>query len=145
MHKPFYASGFIYHQPTQQILLQQFKNGDETKLILFREVSNNGHDPKTVFQKCLEKTLGVSVPSKSIKPVYDYMHDQLGAHFIFFAEVSGKTPKNYTTKNKTEWCPLSKLSKLSMSEQTRHDIVVAERVIRSLFELANPAPQVKRH
>lgn len=145
MHKPFYASGFIYHAPTQQILLQQFTSGDEIKLVLFRGQSRNGHDPKTVFRQCIEKTLGVTVPSSSIKPVYDYVHDQLGEHFIFFVEAKDKTPKKYSSKNKTDWFPLAKLSKLTMSEQTRHDIVVAERVIRSIFELANPTPQPKRH
>lgn len=145
MHKPFYASGFIYHQPTQQILLQQFTSGDDVKLVLFRGKSRNGHDPQTVFQKCIEKTLGITIKPSSVHPVYDYIHDQLGEHFIFYVEVRGATPKTYTSKNKTDWFPLSKLSKLAMSEQTRHDIVVSERVIRSLMELANPTPQVRHH
>lgn len=145
MHKPFYASGFLYHSPSQQILLQQFTSDGDVKLVLFRGKSRNGSDPQSVFRQCIEKTLGVSVSVSSIHPVYDYIHDQLGEHYIFYVEVTGATPKVYSSKNKTEWFSLSKLSKLTMSEQTRHDIVVGERVIRSIFEIANPTPPVRHH
>ena len=141
MHKPFYASGFLYHSPSQQILLQQFKNGNDVKLVLFRGSSSNGETPQAVFQKCVEKALGTSIPASSIHPVYDYVHDKLGEHFIFYVEIANVSPKAYAAKNTSEWCPLAKLSKYPMSEQTRHDIIVGERVIRSLFETANPTPQ----
>jgi len=145
VHKPFYASGFLYHSPSQQILLQQLTNGEETKLSLFRTKSHRGNDPKAVFQQCIEQALGVAIPASSIRPVYDYIHDKLGEQFIFYVEVSGATPKTYASKNKAEWFSLSKLSKQAMSEQTRHDIIIGERVIRSIFETANPQPKPKRH
>ncbi len=145
MHKPFYASGFLYHSPSQQILLQQLTNGDDMKLALFRGKSRNGKDPQMVFQQCVEEALGVRVPASSIHPVYDYIHDKLGEHFIFYVEVADVTPKTYISKNKAEWFSLSKLSKHAMSEQTRHDIIIGERVIRSLFESAHPTPKSKRH
>lgn len=144
VHKSFYASGFLYHSPSQQILLQQFKDGNSVKLVLFRGKSKNGENPQTVFQRCIEKALGAKIPTSSIRPVYDYVHDQLGEHFIFFVEVPGSTPKSYSAKNKSEWFLLSKLSKYSMSEQTRHDIIVGERVIRSLVETAHPTA-LRRH
>lgn len=143
MHKPFYASGFLYHSPSQQILLQQFNSGDAVKLVLFRGKSQNGEDPKKVFQKSVEEALGAKINASQIRPVYDYVHDQLGEHYIFFVEVKDSKPKTYQSKNNAEWFSLSKLSKLTMSEQTRHDIIVGERVIRSLFEAANPTPQVR--
>jgi hypothetical protein len=145
VHKPFYASGFLYHSPTQQILLQQFKDGNSINLVLFRGSSSNGENPQEVFQKCVEKALGTAIKTSSIHPIYDYVHEQLGEHFIFYAEVSDATPKTYASKNKTEWLPLTKVPKRSMSEQTHHDIVVGERVIRSLYEEAHPQDNPKHH
>ncbi|MBI5619609.1 NUDIX hydrolase, partial [Candidatus Gottesmanbacteria bacterium] len=132
MHKLFYASGFLYHSPSQQILLQQLTSDTDAKLVMFGGRSHNGNDPQAVFQHCVEKALGVTVPASSIHPVYDYIHDRRGEHFIFYVEVAGATPKTYASKNKAEWFLLSKLSKQAMSEQTRHDIIIGERVIRSL-------------
>jgi hypothetical protein len=138
VHKPFYASGFLYHSTSHQILLQHLGNNNEdTKLVFFRGKSQNGNNPQTVFRQCVEDALGIPIPESSIHPVYDYVHDKLGEHFIFYVEVTDDKPVSYSSKNKTEWFSLSKLSKFNMSEQTRHDIVVGERVIRSLWEAAN--------
>lgn len=144
MQNSFHASGFVYHSPTQQILLQQFENGDSVKLTLFGNKSQKGTDPKIVFQRMMEDTLGIPIPLEAIYPIYDYTNDNLGEHFIFFVEVTDITPKAYPSKNKTDWYSLSKLSKYAMSEQTRHDIIVGERVIRSLLEATQPT-QVRRH
>ena len=143
MHKPFFASGFLYHSPSHQILLQELKSVDNVKLVLFRVSSHNGDDPQVVFQHCVEEALGVEIAASSIHPVYDYIHDRLGEHFIFYVEVADITPGAYASKNKAEWFLLSKLSKYPMSEQTRHDIIVGERVIRSLLEPPRP-PQGPR-
>jgi len=121
VHKSFYASGFLYHSPSQQILLH--KPTTDVAPILFRGSSRKGTNPQEIFQRCVEHALEVSIPAKSIHPVYDYVHDRLG-----------KTPKTYSQKNKAEWFALSKLSKQTMSEQTRHDIIVGERVIRFVHE-----------
>lgn len=145
MHKSFYASGFLYHSPSQQILLQQLTGDTEAKLVMFRGKSYKGNDPQAVFQHCVEEALGVTVPASSIHPVYDYIHNKLGEQFIFYVEVAGATPKTYASKNKAEWFLLSKLSKRAMSEQTRHDIIIGERVIRSLMESARPPQHPKRH
>jgi len=134
VHKSFYASGFLYHSPSQQILLQQ-QNHDDAHLVLFCEKSQNGNDPQTVFQHCIEKALGITLKASSLHPVYDYVHTRLGEHFIFYVEIAGITPTDYPSGNSTEWLPLSKLSKYSMTEQTRHDIIIGERVIRSLRSL----------
>lgn len=131
--KPFYSSGFVYHSPSGQILLQQ-NTASDTNLFLFRGKSHNDCDPQTVFQKCLENTLNIKIAPRSIHPIYDYIHTNLGEQFIFFAEVSDMIPKKYLSAHKTQWLRLSKISKYSMSEQTRHDIIIGGRVIRSLAE-----------
>ncbi len=144
MHKPFYASGFLFHLATEQILLQQLNSEDKITLSLFSGKSPKGTDPKVVFQQCVEEALGVAIPPSSIHPVYDYVHDKLGEHFIFYVEVKDITPEAYTAKNKAAWFSLAKLSKQAINEQTRHDIIVGERVIRSLIEAANPTYDPKR-
>jgi hypothetical protein len=145
VHKHFYASGFLYHSPTQQILLQQFDNGENVKLTLFRGKSLHGDDPLAVFQHTVEETLGIPVDRSKIHPVYDYIHDKLGEHFIFYIEVTEISPAKFAANSKAEWIPLSKLSKQMISEQTRHDIIVGERVIRSLFEAAHPREDPRTH
>ena len=114
-------------------------------LSLFGSSSNSNTDPQAVFQQCVEKTLGIKVSPSSVHPVYDYIHDTLGEHFIFYVEVAKPTPAMSDIKNKTAWCPLSKLSKLNMSEQTRHDIIVGERVLRSLLESTQPPRVANQH
>ena len=139
MHKPFYASGFLFHLPSQQILLQQLTTDNETKLTLFRELSNNGEKPQSVFRHCIETTLGISIPESSIYPVYDYIHETLGEHFIFYADIVNL--EKISAKEKTKCIVLAKLSKFKMNEQTRHDIIIGERVIRSRFEGPRVTPQ----
>ena len=133
VHTSFYASGFLYHSPSQQILLQPLQNGDTVNLTLFHEKCERGKDPLTVFKHCVERALGTTIPTSSIHPVYDYVHDKLGEQYIFYVEVAGAEPKSYGAKNKAAWFSLLKLAKHEMSEQTRHDIIVGERVIRSLI------------
>mgnify|MGYP001613962723 CR=1 FL=1 len=144
VHKSFYASGFLYHSPSEQILLQQLQNGTDITLVLFSGTSRKGNTPQAVFQRCVEKALGVTLDAASIHPVYDYIHHRLGEQFIFYVEIGGSMPGAYPSKNKTDWVSLSKLSKCNMSEQTRHDITIGERVIRSL--VAPPrVPQYLSH
>lgn len=143
MHKPFYASGFFYHPASQQILLQQQIHGDEVKFVLFRGKSHNGTEPQTVFQECVQDALGTSVDITQIRPVYDYVHEKFGMHFIFYIEVTGVLPQKLTAKQQAQWISLSKLTKHNMSEQTRHDIIVGERVIRALHEQKEPNSPTK--
>lgn len=134
VHTSFYASGFFYHPASQQILLQQQITGDEVKFILFRGKSQKGIKPQVIFQQSVEEVIGSTVDATSIRPVYDYIHEKFGAHYIFYIEITESIPKALVDKQQTKWIALSKLSKHKMSEQTRHDIIVGERVIRALEE-----------
>ena len=131
MHTTFYASGFLYDSSSQKILLQQLNSTSDGKPFLFGSKAHKGNDPQTVFKLCVEKALARTIKASSIHPVYDYMHDTLGEQFIFFVEISGISPATYPSNEKTGWFALSKLSKMNMSEDTRHDILIGERVIRS--------------
>lgn len=134
MHKHFYASGFLFHGGTEQILLQQVETNDTSTLTFFRAKSRKKDMLRTVFQRCVQKTLGIPIADASIRPVYDYVHENLEEHYIFYVEMKHVTP---TTKN-TAWFPLSKLAKQPMSEQTRHDIIVGIRVIGATLYSSNP-------
>lgn len=94
--------------------------------------SKKGNDPQVVFQQCIEKALETTVKASSIHPVYDYVDDTLGEQFIFFIEAANITPATFPASIKAEWFSLAKISKIHMSEDTRHDILIGERVIRSL-------------
>jgi len=133
----FYTSGFLYNNETQQILLQQPISTNNPKLYLFGNKCHGKKDPHTVFRNHIEKTLGMTIKESSVHPVYDYVHDTLGEYFVFFIETSEVSPDTHPTNNKIGWFPLSKLSKLAMDEQTRHDIIVAERVIRARTQPAH--------
>jgi hypothetical protein len=124
VHKSFYASGFVYHSPSGQILLQQSTKNETTIFDLFRGKNKNGNNPKTVFQQCVEKALKTTFSASSVHTVYDYVHDTEGEHYVFYIEINKNIPDS-------GWIQLSKLSKYTMSEQTRHDIIIGERVIRS--------------
>lgn len=143
MHKSFYASGFFYHSASKRILLQQLSTGGDVKFTLFRGSSEKGHDPQEVFRQSVEEVLGMTISASAIRPVYDYVHEKFGAHFIFYVEVEELTSSLLTdTHEQAKWISLSKLSKHNMSEQTRHDIVVGERVIRALEEQKHAFSQV---
>ena len=129
----FYASGFLYHRASQKILLQQITSTGQGKPLLFKTKAQKGNDPQTVFKLCIEKALDKPIKSSAIHPIYDYVDDS-GEQFIFFIEVPGISPDSYPTNQNAEWFLLSKLSKIDMSEDTRHNILIGERVIRSLSE-----------
>lgn len=144
MHKTFYASGFLYHSPTQQILLQQKNSNTDGELILFSGKSRQGKNPRLIFKKTIEEALDTSIPESSIYPVYDYAHAQLGEHYIFFAEITDIKNKSFMAKNKSGWLQISKVSKLNMSDQTHHDIIIGERVIRSIKDSKSPKVSSRR-
>lgn len=97
-----------------------------------------------MFKRCVEETLGLPVDASKIRPIYDYVHEKFGAHYIFYIEVTEVIPKKLANKEQTKWISLSKLSKHNMSEQTRHDIIVGERVIRaSMEQAAQPSAPAK--
>lgn len=130
MHKVFYASGFLYHLPSQQILLQQ---NDKTapKWSLFGQKSKSKKDPAILFQEAILNSLDLKLPLKSIYPVYDYPNDESEENcFIFYGEVKQKRKLGLGKDSNLEWFTFKQTTKLPFSEQTRQDIIVAERVIK---------------
>ena len=130
MHKVFYASGFLYHPPTQQILLQQLENSQETSLILVRRKGHHKETPAMVLQRVLEKILQLRIPLQHVYPIYDYADSEIeGNHFITYAVVKDTMQKKLSRNPAVKWVAFKQIPKLKLSEQTKQDIIVGQRVI----------------
>ena len=144
MHKSFYASGFLYHSPSQQILLQVDNTHDTLSYSLFSGIGSIEESAPSVFQRILQQDLGVLIPLTSINPIYDYYYAKFGKnHFIQYAQVENMAlHETSPTRCTTGWIALKKLSKCTLTEQIRHDIIIGERVIRAAEDLLQRAAQV---
>ena len=132
MHKKFYASGFLYHPTTRQILLQQQKETQDTKTIwlLVGGISKSRETPQAAFKRLVQKLLRTKLSLKAIESVYFYK-DIDTDHYILYAET--KKMKKSSPKNQPEfaWFTFKQVLKLQVDAQTKHDIVVSQRVIDS--------------
>ena len=134
MHKDFYASGFLFHLPTQQILLQQPKkvSGNSMPWSLFGGKSKPKEDEKTAFKRIINKTLKLKLKPNSIQPIYSYFNKEMGReNLLLYAQVGAA--KKFSSKNGTTfgWFTFKQVLKLQIDEQTKHDIVVGQRVVAS--------------
>lgn len=130
MHKKFHASGFFYHLPTQQILLQQRKSSAPL-WSLFGGKNRKVEDPIDTFHRITSKELKIKITSKEIYPIYDYFDKKLNNNcFLFYALISNKEKKIPARKGYImEWFTIKQISKLSIDEQTKQDIMIGKRVI----------------
>lgn len=132
MHKSFYASGFLYNLPSQQILLQQ-DNTLTSFWSLFGQKGHNNENPISVFQEAISQQLHIKLALEAIYPVYDYFKKEIGVDcYVFYAQVDLKKKDFHTRKDSViEWFTFKQTTKLSFSDQIKQDIVVAERVIKA--------------
>lgn len=132
MHKDSYASGFLYHPSTRQILLQQQKQTRDTTPLwsLLGGIGKSSDNAQITFQRVVHKLLHIKLKLNTIEPVYVYFYkDTDKNHSILYAEIA-KT-KNFSSKRgiKFSWFTFKQILKLQLDEQTRHDIIVGQRVI----------------
>lgn len=132
MHNLFYASGFLYNSRSQQILLLQSQDKDDTTPLWSMLSGRNTEEEEAhiTFQKLISKLLSLELKHKNIYPIYDYFNSELDStNFVFYAEVK-KSPKFDLFKNGTlHWINFSDTLKLLFTEHTKQDLVVGERVI----------------
>ena len=131
MHKQIYASGFLYHPPTNQILLQSsILLPQPQPWSLFEGMGTIIEPAEIIFQKALTDILNLTVNMKDIFPIYTYENDaqrkQYALSYAIVANVSPFSPHNGMTFS---WFSERQICKLSMNEQTKHDIIVGQRVI----------------
>lgn len=133
MHKDFYASGFIYHQKTQQILLQQVNSDDETPVwSLLSEKGAINKAGEEIFKDLSYKQLKLKLNIKHIHLIYTYFSQETNKnHNIYYAEVT-KLHKIPSSKKITfSWFTFKQIGKLNLLKQTKQDIVIGQRVIQS--------------
>ena len=130
MAHALYASGFIFHPPTQQILLQQ--TSPETVWSLIGGTHVSTETAEKAFQRIVKSVLKINIALSSIHPIYAYIREDMGRkHSILFAEILDI--KKIPTKKGTlfTWFSRKQITKLPLDPQTKQDIIVGQRVIDS--------------
>ncbi len=130
MHKKFYASGFIHHLDSQQILLQQDTSSQDlsSQWFLFSGPHTEKESPETVFKNVVKDLLKIKVDD--VLSVYSYENEKEN-QTIVYAEIESLQefpPKNGLVFN---WFSFKDIPKLKITPQTKHDIVVGQRVIEA--------------
>ena len=130
MHKDFYASGFLYHPKTQQILLQQEnKDGANNEWNLFSGENEKEEDVKETFLRIINTHLNLKLKINSIFTIYDYTYKGKDV-YLLYAHVRKLEKFTHDTKIFT-WFTFKKIQKLTLSAQAKQDIIVGQRVIDS--------------
>ena len=146
MHKDFYASGFLYHLPTEQILLQQrlsSNNGSpQQPWILFGGKNHYSEDTPMTFQRIIREQLHHILPTETIYPIYDYFNSELNQNYYMqYSQLETNLPKLHVRKGYViKWFTFNQLAKISLTEQTRQDIIVGQRVIDAAFRNQSHKP-----
>lgn len=133
MHKNFYASGFLYHPKSEQILLQQTNSaGQSPSWSLFGEKEIKNKTGQEAFRDIFLAKLGIKLKLENINSVYTYSINEKGANYnIYYAKVKRLHKSLNSGKAKFAWFNFKQIQKLNLSEQTRQDILIGQRVINS--------------
>lgn len=131
VHKVFYASGFLFHLESQQILLHQPQQKNDTVSVwsMFEGTNDKEEDGAVTFQQMIYAALNLKLARKHIYPVYDYFHNVHNTmHYVYYAHVTKM--QNYAFEGETlSWFTFQQTLKLHFTQETKQDIVVAQRVI----------------
>lgn len=133
VHKTFYASGFLYHPESAQILLQQTKSSDDEPSWALLEIKGQGQETKGEnFRRLVRTLLKLNLSFGQIHLIYDYYHAGLGKkYYVSYAEVDKL--RNFPPAGKTvfAWFTQKEILKLHTSKLTKQDIIVGQRVINA--------------
>lgn len=132
VHKNFYASGFLYHPSSQQILLQQnnLTPSTSSSWLLFGGRCLEKEDPKALFENIIFELLDIKI--KVVRSIYSYLNENTGeSQYLVYSKLSKF--QNFSSKSglKFAWFSFKDILKLKIREQTKHDIVVGQRVIEA--------------
>jgi len=83
------------------------------------------------FQRIIYSIFGEKPSTSSIHSIYDYIDNDSGAkRFILYTQV--RNIKKYVSRKKeykVSWFNFKEISKLKLTEQTKQDIIVGQRVV----------------
>ena len=134
MHKPFYASGFLYHPASQQILLYQpplLKN-PLAVWKTFGGLSCAGEDAPVTFRRIIYEQTKIRLKVKCLFPVYDYFSRARNVlHYVFYAEVEKLFTFPLLKTGVLSWFTFKSTNKLSFADCIKQDMIVSERVINA--------------
>ncbi len=99
---------------------------------MFGETNHAKEDPAAVFQRIIQITLHVKLSKKSIYPVYNYFHKiHNKTHYIYYGKVATMQKHIVLKESTLSWHTFKEATKLQITEQTKQDIMVAQRVIEA--------------
>ncbi len=132
MHKTFYASGFLFHSPSQRILLQQKQSESlvTSPWSLFEEQHAENKLPENILKDTLSKLLNINI--KNLYKVYSYTKDYAKNYSLFYATVEKLEEFAPCNGYVFRWFSFKDVIKLKANLQTKHDIVIGQRVINAL-------------
>ena len=139
MHNDFYASGFLFHYPTQQILLQKTitAQDQQSQWTLFVGKKEKEEKSSDTFHRVIVEQLKLNLPNASIFSVYDYIHEKTGhLHFVHYGQID-KLREFVIPGALFSWFTFKQITKLPMSQLTRQDITVGQRVINLVIRNAS--------
>lgn len=132
MHKNFYASGFLYHPRSEQILLQQTNSaGQNPSWSLFGKKEIKNKTGQETFRDIFYDCLGIKLKLQNINSVYTYSSNDGANYNIYYAKVKRLHKPPSSSKTEFAWFNFKQIQKLNLSEQTRQDILIGQRVIDS--------------
>jgi len=132
MHNDFYASGFLYHPKTQQILLQQEITAElEPTWSLFGGDSSGKETSEEAFKRIIKSALKLDLKLNTICQIYNYFHEEKHKDsFVHYAKVR-KMEKFVNGKFTYAWFTFKEIQKLRIPNSVKQDIIVGQRVIDS--------------
>ena len=132
MHKDFYAGGFLFNPYSEKILLQQHITGSEisSPWLLFGNNCLEQDNPIEIFKETIFQLLDIRI--KDVFSVYSYTNENvLNKQSILYSEINSL--QKFSPKNGLNfaWFSFKDVLRLQSTEQTKHDIVVGQRVIEA--------------
>lgn len=130
MHKTVYASGFLYHPKSEQILLQQSTLNAPQLWSMFSIEGKSSVPPGKLFADMMSKVLKINLKPKEVHEIYEYDNKKGDKEYTILYSVVSRT-QEFPPKKDTlySWFSKKQISKLPLDPQTKQDIIVGLRVI----------------
>lgn len=117
---------------SQQILLQQppSESGISPSWFLFSGSYNESEGAETIFKSVIFDLLQLKIDN--VHPVYSYFDEQKKINQVIVYSILDKA-RDFPPKNGTSfvWFSFKDVIKMHLTQQTKHDIVVGQRVIEA--------------
>ncbi len=123
-----HSSGFLYHPQSQKILLQRDSSAGKSEWTLLGGTNSGG------FTEVITELLKMKLPAGAVRPVYEYVAKGK-KYTIVYAEAKILKDFPATKDFSFTWFTPKEIAKLSLSAQTKQDIIVGHRVIDSQIRL----------